>query len=77
MGIDIAPAQCIMELNQYYAGGPTSSNVYMLSKWHVHAAGYARELIAMDDVNVTCIWDEDAERGAAWARNWAWRSSRS
>ena len=43
-------------------------NVAMLSKWHVHAAGYARELMAMDDVNVTCIWDEDAERGAAWAK---------
>lgn len=43
-------------------------NVAMLSKWHVHAAGYARELMAMDDVRVTCIWDEDAERGAEWAR---------
>lgn len=43
-------------------------NVAMLSKWHVHAAGYARELMTMDDVRVTCIWDEDAERGAEWAR---------
>ena len=46
----------------------TMLNVAMLSKWHVHAAGYARELMAMDDVNVTCIWDEEPERGAAWAK---------
>ena len=43
-------------------------NVAMLSKWHVHADGYARTLKDMDDVNVTCVWDEDAERGAAWAQ---------
>ena len=43
-------------------------NVAMLSKWHVHADGYARALKDMDDVNVTCVWDEDAERGAAWAQ---------
>ncbi len=43
-------------------------NVAMLSKWHVHAAGYAKTLQGMDDVNVTCVWDENAERGAAWAQ---------
>ena len=43
-------------------------NVAMLSKWHVHAAGYARELMNMDDVHVTCIWDEQPERGEAWAK---------
>lgn len=42
-------------------------NVAMLSKWHVHAEGYANALRAMDDVKVTCVWDEDAARGKAWA----------
>ena len=41
--------------------------VAMISKWHVHAAGYAKKLAAMDDVKLTCVWDDDAERGKAWA----------
>jgi len=42
-------------------------NVAMLSKWHVHAEGYARE-IKKYGANITCVWDEDAQRGAAWAK---------
>lgn len=43
-------------------------NVAMLSKWHVHAEGYARQ-IKEYGTNITCVWDENAERGAAWAKD--------
>ena len=43
-------------------------NVLMLSKWHVHAADYAKTVNAQPDARVSCVWDEDAERGAAWAK---------
>ena len=42
--------------------------VAMLSKWHVHAPEYARRLSEMDDVQLTCVWDEIPERGQAWAK---------
>ncbi len=41
--------------------------VAMLSRWHVHAADYQRQLQANPDVAITAIWDEDPQRGAAWA----------
>jgi predicted dehydrogenase len=41
--------------------------VLMLSKWHVHAAEYARTINAQPDAKVSCVWDEDAERGQKWA----------
>jgi predicted dehydrogenase len=43
-------------------------NVLMLSKWHVHAERYARVINEQSDARVTCVWDEDFERGSAWAR---------
>ena len=43
-------------------------NVAMLSKWHVHAGDYARQVRESGVANITCVWDEDAERGTAWAR---------
>lgn len=43
-------------------------NVAMISKWHVHAEGYAKEINASGDARVTCVWDEDAARGSEWAR---------
>ncbi len=43
-------------------------NVAMLSKWHVHADGYARQ-VKDYGANITCVWDEDAGRGAEWAKN--------
>lgn len=43
--------------------------VAMLSKWHVHAAGYARDVIASDKAVITAVWDEDAKRGADWAND--------
>ncbi|MDR1565657.1 MAG: Gfo/Idh/MocA family oxidoreductase, partial [Treponema sp.] len=42
-------------------------NVLMLSKWHVHAEGYARFVNEQPDAKVTCVWDEDAARGQEWA----------
>jgi len=42
-------------------------NIGLISKWHVHAKGYAQELLDSGKVNITAVWDEDAERGKAWA----------
>ncbi len=42
--------------------------VAMLSKWHVHAAGYAKAVKASDKAQITCVWDEDTDRGSQWAK---------
>lgn len=42
-------------------------NVAMLSFWHVHAPGYAREVQNHPDAKVTVVWDEDPDRGRTWA----------
>lgn len=39
----------------------------MLSFWHVHAGGYARQAEQHPDTTITACWDEDPERGAAHA----------
>ncbi len=39
----------------------------MLSKWHVHAEGYAREFLNTGKVEITAVWDELPERGKPWA----------
>ena len=39
----------------------------MLSRWHVHATGYANELRSLPDVVITAVWDEDQSRGKQWA----------
>ncbi len=41
--------------------------IAMLSKWHVHAPGYAKTIQQNNDAAITCVWDEDAARGQAWA----------
>jgi 1,5-anhydro-D-fructose reductase (1,5-anhydro-D-mannitol-forming) len=41
--------------------------VAMLSKWHVHAAGYANLLKTFGNVEITAVWDEEQERGRSWA----------
>ncbi len=41
--------------------------IAMLSKWHVHAAGYARQIQSSDDACIACVWDDDQERGGTWA----------
>lgn len=42
--------------------------VAMISKWHVHAAGYAKFIREQPDAEITCVWDEIPERGEAWAQ---------
>ena len=41
--------------------------VAMLSRWHVHAAGYAREFQARPDVKLTAVWDEEPDKGREFA----------
>ncbi len=41
--------------------------VALLSRWHVHADQYAREIRVHPDAELGAVWDEDAERGRAWA----------
>jgi 1,5-anhydro-D-fructose reductase (1,5-anhydro-D-mannitol-forming) len=38
--------------------------VAILSFWHVHAAGYARDTKANPDTELVAAWDEDPKRGA-------------
>lgn len=42
-------------------------NVAMLSFWHVHAPGYAREVQNNPNARITVVWDEDPARGREWA----------
>lgn len=39
----------------------------MLSFWHVHALGYAKQAAEHPDVELVAAWDENAERGRAQA----------
>ncbi|WP_404448376.1 Gfo/Idh/MocA family oxidoreductase [Sutcliffiella horikoshii] len=39
----------------------------LLSKWHVHAQEYAEEAIHNEHIMLTHVWDEQKERGQAWA----------
>ncbi|MBQ7121571.1 MAG: Gfo/Idh/MocA family oxidoreductase [Clostridia bacterium] len=41
--------------------------VAMLSKWHVHAEGYARDFLKTGKARITAVWDEKTERGVEWA----------
>lgn len=41
--------------------------VAMLSGWHVHAKGYAKQANSINGVQVAAVWDEEPERGKAWA----------
>ncbi len=42
-------------------------NVAMLSRWHVHADGYADTLLSTGKVKITAVWDDDEARGKPWA----------
>jgi predicted dehydrogenase len=42
-------------------------NVAMLSRWHVHADGYAETLKKTGKVNITAVWDENPSEGKKWA----------
>lgn len=41
--------------------------VGMLSGWHVHARGYAKEVQAASHAEVAAVYDEDPGRGRPWA----------
>lgn len=43
-------------------------NVALLSKWHVHAADYAKEASENKNINISIVWDENKERGEQWAK---------
>jgi len=43
-------------------------NIGLISKWHVHAGGYAKELQRDPRTRIAAVWDEDPERGAKWAQ---------
>ena len=43
--------------------------IAMLSGWHVHACGYANTINSFPDAAVTAVWDEEPERGRAWAKD--------
>ena len=42
--------------------------VAMLSKWHVHANDYAKQLRNQKNVEIVAVWDEELERGSTWAK---------
>lgn len=42
--------------------------VAMLSKWHVHAQGYANQ-VKEYGAQIRVVWDEDPQRGAQWAES--------
>ena len=42
--------------------------VAMLSRWHVHAEGYAQEFQNRDDVLLTVVWDEEPDKGKEFAK---------
>lgn len=41
--------------------------VALLSRWHVHADDYAREVNENEHLSIQLVWDEEAERGQKWA----------
>ncbi|HEY6597700.1 MAG TPA: Gfo/Idh/MocA family oxidoreductase [Pseudomonadales bacterium] len=41
--------------------------IAVLSRWHVHADEYAKAVNDHPGAQVAAVWDENAERGAAWA----------
>ena len=42
--------------------------VAMLSKWHVHAGGYAGMVKNSGKAEIVAVWDDDVQRGEAWAK---------
>lgn len=39
----------------------------MLSRWHVHADDYARDIAENENVAIQMVWDEEPARGKEWA----------
>ncbi|WP_223820840.1 Gfo/Idh/MocA family protein [Bacillus sp. S3] len=42
-------------------------NVALLSRWHVHADDYARQVQENEHLTIQLVWDEDVKRGEEWA----------
>lgn len=42
--------------------------VAVLSRWHVHADDYARDIKEIDALSIAMVWDEEVERGEQWAK---------
>lgn len=42
--------------------------VGMISKWHVHASGYAETVKKTGKAEIVAVWDDDEARGSAWAK---------
>lgn len=47
---------------------PKMLRIAMISKWHVHAKGYAKFVQSQEDAEIACVWDEQPERGREWAK---------
>ncbi len=45
--------------------------IAMVGAWHVHAGGYAREINSFENAKVTCVWDNDVERGKKFAEEFS------
>ena len=43
--------------------------VAILSSWHVHARGYAKQFQERKDAELTCVWDENPEKGNLFAKD--------
>lgn len=43
-------------------------NIALMGGWHVHAKGYAQEVINHPDCTLAGIWDDNADRGAQLAK---------
>jgi len=41
--------------------------IAMISSWHVHAKGYAKDLKKIPGVEIAAVWDENPQAGEAWA----------
>lgn len=42
-------------------------NIAMVSRWHVHADQYAKEIGETPGVKIAAVWDDDISRGEQWA----------
>lgn len=52
---------------QYHEWKTIMLKVGIISTWHVHTDGYAKELVDSGKAQITALWEEDAEKGKAWA----------
>lgn len=42
--------------------------VAVLSRWHVHADDYVRDIKGIESISISIVWDEEPARGEAWAK---------